>query len=160
MTLIRCLAILVVCNCVIVGAEPQKTSKRQFPAKITITTSELLDDGRRELELTLALEKDVEIFANPVGDTFPESCAMKVSIATEEETVIPAEIDYPKPSRSEDLDQDGKVHIFSGTVKIRLRFTPSQSSDLKVRCKVQGWNSRALHCLGSATLETPVSDGK
>lgn len=161
MTLIRCLTIIVTLNSVIFADGPQKTVKRQFPAKLTVLSSKPLDDGRQEVELNLALEKNVEIFANPVGE-FPESYAMKTLIVTEDGLPVPAEIIYPKASRSEIVETDGvdKVNIFSGTLKIQIRFTPPSKTNLKVRCKVSGWNTQHGYCLGSATLESAIPEAK
>lgn len=106
-----------------------------------------------------ALEKNVEVFANPVV-AIPESCAMRTWIVTEDGVPVPAEIIYPKAKRSEIVETDGtdKVHIFSGTLKIQIRFTQPLKSNLKVRCKVSGWNVQHAYCLGGATLETAIPE--
>lgn len=161
MTLIRCLTIVVMLHCLLFADDPSKPVKRHFPATLTVLSSRRLDDGRQEVELNLALEKNVEVFANPVGE-FPESSAMKTWIVTEDGAPVPAEIIYPKANRSEVVETNGtdKVHIFSGTVKIQIRFTPPPKTNLKVRCKVSGWNVERAFCLGGATLETTIPETK
>ena len=114
MTLLRCLTILISCNSLMFAGEPQKPVKRSFPARLTVASVRPLDDGRQEVELNLALEDNVEIFANPVG-AFPESCAMKTWVVTKDGYSVPAEVIYPKPNRSEVTETDGseKVNIFA-----------------------------------------------
>ena len=160
MTLLRCLTILISCNCLMFAGEPQKPVKRSFPARLTVASVRPLDDGRQEVELNLALEDNVEIFANPVG-AFPESCAMKTWVVTKDGYSVPAEVIYPKPNRSEVTETDGseKVNIFSGSLRIKLRLTPPPNSNLKVRCKVSGWNAHHACCLGGATLEAAIPEG-
>lgn len=159
----RCLRLLtgvvLIAFCCDAHAEaPPKKVKPPFPAKFTVVATRVLDDGRQEVDLELALEKNVEIWANPTGMTNVddnERYAMKATVVTGDGASVPVEVTYPKPRQSVQLDDGEQLHSYTGIVKIQVRLVRPADRELKVRCRVCGGRTQDT-CVGFATLETAI----
>lgn len=157
--LFRCIAIVMACHCIAYAAEPPAKSKRKFPAELKVTSSKMLDDGQREVELQIVLEKDVEIYSewdHKKGD-FSELPIAKFSVFASDGTLLPVRVIYPKPNVTENIEGVGAVHSYAESLKIKVQFAPPEKGDdLKVRCKLAGWNRRRSCCLGFGQIETEL----
>ncbi len=155
-----CAAALMVSMMASASGETRKPIKRQFPAQLEVTSSRLLDDGHQEVEVCLALEKNVQIYANPVGEKDLEFMAIQTVVIAKDGNKISAKVVYPKPSRVDQLDELGSASLYTDDVTMRVRFNPENHVGLKVRCEFVGWNSARACCLGKATLEANLSGSK
>lgn len=124
--------------------------RRQFPAKMKIATSELLADGRRELQVQIIPEEDVEIYA----DLETKAPIAKLSILAMGGTQVPAEVVHMKENA---LDERSELRRYGGEITFTVRFVPpANNSGLKVQCKLAGWNRRKVCCLGFGKISAYV----
>ena len=133
-----------------VSAEPQQKTKRQFPAKIEIVSSKQVADGRRELEVVITPEEDVQIYTDleahvPVAD---------LTIRTVDGTQVPAEVLYLKSSAP---DADSQKSGYVGKLRYSVKFVaPANNVSLKVHCKLAGWNQQKAYCLGFGRISADL----
>lgn len=141
------LLVVVACNCVLVAAEPEKKAPLKFPARMEVVSSKRLDDGRRELDLKIILEKDVQVYAEYENDAFIEAPLARVWLLTTAGDKLPVTAVFPKPNVIEDVEGFGKVYSYSESIRFRATYAPPDNwEDLKLQCKLGG--RTRTYCLG------------
>lgn len=143
------LLVLVACNCVLVAAEPEKKAPSKFPARLEVVSSKRLDDGRRELDLKIILEKNVEVYGKFDGQTSFELPLAKITLVTPAGEQVPVTVVFPKPNVVQDDDVFDKIYYYSESIRFQATYTPPDNrEELKLLCKLGGWNRQQSRCLG------------
>jgi hypothetical protein len=107
--------------------------------KATATASKPDADGKQTVTITLDIEKDVILAANPVNHNhgFLDDTKLVVKITAKEQVQV--DLKYP-PGKTR-RDADDRYDIYEGVVKIHANVvrTKGDASPLDVSIRVHGW---------------------
>ena len=110
--------------------------------------------GKQTLKITLTIDKDWHIYANPAGNPDQESSKTSVEFTgrSKPKTV---KIEYPKGKLIKDA-LVGDYSVYEGTVEIKaiVERMPGESGPLEISIKVQACNDKT--CLRPATIKLTV----
>ena len=128
--------------------------KSDSKVKITAKANKPNADGKQTVTITLEIEKGWHTYANPPGPADFAGIPTKVTISAEKEPKK-VTITYPKGTLVKDAKQ-GDYRVYEGkvTIKATVQRAKGDTSDLKVKVKIQACNENS--CLFPATVTVPV----
>jgi hypothetical protein len=118
--------------------------------KVNVAAEKPAVDGTQVITITLDIEKDWHLLANPVGNEILEAAGTKVRFEGEVK-LGDVKIDYPKGRLIEDRDV-GNYQVYEGQVQIKATVKRREGAGpLQLSVKFQAWG-RYYGCLLPATV--------
>ncbi len=124
--------------------------------KVTGTASKPDADGKQVVTLTVVIEKDWHLYANPVGNKDIEESKTAVSIKAGQ-PLKDVKVEYPAGKLVKDMTL-GDYKVYEGTVVIKsqVRRTAGDTSPLEVSVQVNACNDKLMRCLLPGTVKLTV----
>ena len=135
----------------------QKTGKNsESVVKVTAKADKLDADGKQVVTITMAINKDWHIYANPVGLEDLQNSETVVEI-TGKTKPADVKIDYPKGKVQKD-EVVGNYSIYEGKIEIKatVQRAKGDSGPLEVKVKFQACSDVSKTCLVPATAKLNV----
>jgi thiol:disulfide interchange protein len=121
--------------------------------KTTITADKIGADGKQVITISMSVDKDWHIYANPVGAEMLATSQTKVTVADKKAEDV--QIEFPKGKERND-SLIGKYNIYEGEVAIKATVVRGKDDKpLKVKVKFMACNDKG-NCLLPATVEETV----
>jgi Disulphide bond corrector protein DsbC len=149
------------CVWVVLAGGPADAQDAQTSAsvvKVTAKAGKPDDQGRVEVTITLDIDEDYFLFANPAGNETFELSQTKVRLKKgEEERVKDLEVEYPQGKERVDR-VIGDYRVYEGRVQIKARFTPpaGQKEPVTLQVKLTAFNDKRFACLPWAVVDLHV----
>jgi DsbC/DsbD-like thiol-disulfide interchange protein len=128
------------------------SNKSDSKVKATAVASKIGAGGKQTVTITLAIEKDWHLYANPVNhkEEFLEAAQTKVTFASAKPVKVES-IKYP--SGMTVVDKADQYDVYKGTVKIQasVKRAAGDTGPLEVRIAVNACNKNV--CLQPATIK-------
>jgi hypothetical protein len=127
-------------------AAPKAGVDEDFPVKMDAVAEKRGADGKQRLTITLSLDKDFYVFANPPGHE--EFISAKTTLqVTGKNPPQSVDITYPKGEEKK-VEGLGTLKIYTGKVQIEavVQRAAGDSEPLLVTVKLQPFNARTMQC--------------
>jgi DsbC/DsbD-like thiol-disulfide interchange protein len=122
--------------------------------KMTAVADKPAADGTQVITITLDIEKEWHLYANPVGSDMLATAATKITVAQGKDELKDVKIDYPKGKFVKDADV-GDHYTYEGKVEIKATVKrPSGAGPLTVSVKMQACDKST--CLKPASISQKI----
>jgi hypothetical protein len=137
------------------AGQPTGGAKRSDAVvKATAVADKTAADGKQTIKLTLVIDRDWHVYANPVGNEGLESAQTTVAVAGKAKPNS-VKVEYPKGKVVKDQIV-GDYNVYEGTVEIKavVERAAGDTGPLEVTVKLQACNEKT--CLLPATVKLSV----
>lgn len=135
------------------GTAQAQIKKSDSVVKVSAQAGKPDADGKQTVTITLDIEKDWHLYANPVDneDLANAQTVVAVSSRVKPEAV---KIDYPAGKLHVDRGVNYKIYEGKVSIKAHVKRAPSDSGPLEVSVKLQSCDSK--RCLLPATVKVSL----
>ncbi len=136
-------------------ADVKPKRKREFPARLKVVSHRVDDLDNLHLKVSLDIDADVCIYANPVVDQELDHLSAKLTVLDADGKALDVKIKYPTGEKSSS-EFIGDYYVYKKTADIEITVTEAKKRalPLKICICVVAFNERRFCCLGGAQLET------
>jgi len=127
--------------------------KSDAEVKATVKADRPGKDGKQTINLTLKINKDWYIYANPVGNDDFAANATTVTVNPKPQAI---DIVYPAGKLKKDkLVGDYRVYEDQVTIPIQIRRAPGDTGTLELNVRINACNTK-MFCLPPGTIKITV----
>jgi hypothetical protein len=139
---------------VVVSAAPVLAQGKKSDSVVKAkATADKPVDGKQLVKITLEIDKDYYLYANPVGN--PDMLESQVTVTvTGEKKLESVKIEYPPGKVAKDVTGEYKKYTGKVTIKATVQRAKGDTGPLTVAIKLIACSDRA--CLFPATVKVPV----
>ena len=139
---------------VLAGTASAQLKTTDTVVKTEVKADKIADDGTQIVTVTLTIDKDWHLYANPVGNEDLLSNQVVVAVSSKNK-LQDIKVEYPAGKLKKDKDF-GNYKIYEGkvTIKATVRRAKSDTEPLDVSVTIQACD--ASRCLAGATVKRTV----
>jgi DsbC/DsbD-like thiol-disulfide interchange protein len=130
-----------------------QAKKSDSVVKVEVTADKPDADGKQTLTITLDIDKDWHIYANPVDNEDLTNAQTVVSV-TSKGKLANVKVMYPAGKLQGEKDEKYKVYEGRVAIKAQVKRTNGDNQPLEVSIKLQACDART--CLVPATIKKEV----